>query len=81
MRRLLILPYLGGITSLIVSSIIIFSMPIYFHQAAAYYFHGLILDEGKSHGMAAAALQVAVESLEESKKLSAAFDATPPLSR
>ncbi|XP_030472422.1 uncharacterized protein LOC115690263 isoform X1 [Syzygium oleosum] len=50
-------------------------------KAAAYYFHGLILDEGKSHGMAAAALQVAVESLEESKKLSAAFDATPPLSR
>ncbi|XP_056170622.1 uncharacterized protein LOC115690263 isoform X2 [Syzygium oleosum] len=53
----------------------------YWQQAAAYYFHGLILDEGKSHGMAAAALQVAVESLEESKKLSAAFDATPPLSR
>lgn len=50
-------------------------------KAAAYYFHGLILDEGKSHGMAAAALQVAVESLEESKKFSEAFDTTPPLSR
>lgn len=53
-------------------------------KAAAYYYHGLILDEGnteKSHGMAVAALQAADEYLKESKKVSEAFNATPPLSR
>ncbi|KAL6997294.1 hypothetical protein U1Q18_007420 [Sarracenia purpurea var. burkii] len=53
-------------------------------KAAAYYYHGLILDEGnteKSHGMAVAALQVADEYLKESKKASQAFNTVPPLSR
>jgi hypothetical protein len=53
-------------------------------QAAAYYFHGLILDEGnteKSHGMAIAALQASEEFLKESKRVSEAFHATPPTSR
>ncbi|KAF7134854.1 hypothetical protein RHSIM_Rhsim08G0125200 [Rhododendron simsii] len=53
-------------------------------QAAAYYYHGLILDEGnteKSHGMAVAALQAADEFLKESKKMSDAFNTAPPLSR
>ncbi|OWM62707.1 uncharacterized protein LOC116214698 [Punica granatum] len=53
-------------------------------KAAAYYYHGLILDEGnteKFHGMAVAALQASDEYLRESKKLSEAFNATPPLSR
>lgn len=53
-------------------------------QAAAYYYHGLILDEGnteKSHGMAVAALQAADEFLKESKKTSDAFNTAPPLSR
>ncbi|KAI4326446.1 hypothetical protein MLD38_031761 [Melastoma candidum] len=53
-------------------------------KAAAYYYHGMILDEGnteKSHGMAVAALQAADEYLKESKSLSEAFNATPPLSR
>lgn len=55
-----------------------------FYQAAAYYYHGLILDEGnteKFHGMAVAALQASDEYLRESKKLSEAFNASPPLSR
>jgi hypothetical protein len=55
-----------------------------FYQAAAYYFHGLILDEGnseKSHGMAVAALQASEEFLKESKRASEAFHATPPTSR
>jgi hypothetical protein len=55
-----------------------------FYQAAAYYFHGLILDEGnseKSHGMAVAALQASEEFLKESKRASEAFNATPPTSR
>lgn len=54
------------------------------YQAAAYYYHGLILDEGnteKSHGMAVAALQAADEYFKESKKLCEAFNASPPLSR
>ncbi|XP_027359423.1 uncharacterized protein LOC113868060 isoform X3 [Abrus precatorius] len=53
-------------------------------KAAAYYYHGLILDEGnteKSHGMAVAALQAADEYFTESKKLCEAFNAAPPLSR
>ncbi|XP_020221801.1 uncharacterized protein LOC109804396 [Cajanus cajan] len=53
-------------------------------KAAAYYYHGLILDEGnteKSHGMAVAALQAADEYFKESKKLCEAFNASPPLSR
>ncbi|KAI8542601.1 hypothetical protein RHMOL_Rhmol08G0150300 [Rhododendron molle] len=53
-------------------------------KAAAYYYHGLILDEGnteKSHGMALAALQAADEFLKESKKTSDAFNTAPPLSR
>ncbi|XP_052180723.1 uncharacterized protein LOC127793944 isoform X1 [Diospyros lotus] len=53
-------------------------------KAAAYYYHGLILDEGnteKSHGMAVAALQAADEYLKESKKASEAFNIVPPLSR
>ncbi|RVW69972.1 hypothetical protein CK203_052700 [Vitis vinifera] len=39
-----------------------------FPQATAYYYHGLILDEGnteKSHGMAVAALQAADEYLKK----------------
>ena len=54
------------------------------YQAAAYYYHGLILDEGnteKSHGMAVAALQAADEYFKESKKLCETFNAAPPLSR
>lgn len=54
------------------------------YQAAAYYYHGLILDEGnteKSHGMAVAALQAADEYFKESKKLCEAFNAAAPLSR
>ena len=53
-------------------------------QAEAYYYHGLILDEGKtekSHGMAVAALQAADEYLKESNKACEAFHASPPLSR
>ncbi|XP_043716693.1 uncharacterized protein LOC122664783 isoform X2 [Telopea speciosissima] len=53
-------------------------------KAAAYYYHGLILDEGnteKSHGMAVAALQAAEEFLRESKKACEAFNMAPPLSR
>lgn len=53
-------------------------------KAAAYYYHGLILDEGnteKSHGMAVAALQAAEELLKESKKACEIFNATAPLSR
>ncbi|KAL3642249.1 hypothetical protein CASFOL_013064 [Castilleja foliolosa] len=53
-------------------------------KAAAYYYHGLILDEGnteKSHGMAVAALQAADEYLKESKKACEAFNASVPISR
>lgn len=53
-------------------------------QAAAYYYHGLILDEGnteKSHRMAVAALQSAEELLKESKDVAEAFHAAPPVSR
>lgn len=53
-------------------------------KAAAYYYHGLILDEGnteKSHGMAIAALQAADEFLRESKKACEAFNMTTPQSR
>ncbi|XP_072956230.1 uncharacterized protein [Typha angustifolia] len=53
-------------------------------KAAAYYFHGLILDEGnteKSHGMAVAALQASDEFIRESKRACEAFNATPPTSR
>lgn len=53
-------------------------------RAAAYYYHGLILDEGnteKSHGMAVAALKAADEYLKESKKICEAFNKAPPLSR
>lgn len=68
-------------------SLFLFSVIISFvlsSQAAAYYYHGLILDEGnteKSHGMAVAALQAADEFLKESKKASDAFNTVPPLSR
>ncbi|KAL5545241.1 hypothetical protein UlMin_009025, partial [Ulmus minor] len=53
-------------------------------RAGAYYYHGLILDEGnteKSHGMAVAALQAADEYFKESKKACEAFNAALPLSR
>ncbi|KAK3002067.1 hypothetical protein RJ639_020686 [Escallonia herrerae] len=53
-------------------------------KAAAYYYHGLILDEGnteKAHGLAVAALQAADEYLKESKKVCEAFNMAPPLSR
>ncbi|KAK9062844.1 hypothetical protein SSX86_020034 [Deinandra increscens subsp. villosa] len=53
-------------------------------KAAAYYYHGLILDEGnteKSHGMAVSALQAADEYLKESKKTCEAFNTTVPISR
>ncbi|XP_011086936.1 uncharacterized protein LOC105168519 isoform X3 [Sesamum indicum] len=53
-------------------------------KAAAYYYHGLILDEGnteKSRGMAVAALQAADEYLKESKKACEAFNSSVPVSR
>ncbi|KAJ8767902.1 hypothetical protein K2173_020842 [Erythroxylum novogranatense] len=53
-------------------------------KAAAYYYHGLILDEGnteKSHGMAVAALQAADEYFKESKRACEAFNVASPLSR
>ncbi|KAK1556243.1 hypothetical protein Q3G72_001311 [Acer saccharum] len=53
-------------------------------KAAAYYFHGLILDEGKTegcNGMAVAALRAADEFLKQSKKACESFHMTPPLSR
>ncbi|CAM8943893.1 unnamed protein product [Rhodiola kirilowii] len=53
-------------------------------KAAAYYYHGMILDEGnteKSHGMAVAALQAADEYLKESKKAGEWFNTTAPLSK
>ncbi|CAM8934068.1 unnamed protein product [Rhodiola kirilowii] len=53
-------------------------------KAAAYYYHGMILDEGnteKSHGMAVTALQAADEYLKESKKAGERFNTTAPLSK
>ncbi|KAF0934568.1 hypothetical protein E2562_025659 [Oryza meyeriana var. granulata] len=53
-------------------------------KAAAYYYHGLILDEGnseKSHRTAVAALQSAEEFLKESKAACEAFHAATPVSR
>eukprot|EP00262_Sarcandra_glabra_P004365 TRINITY_DN15323_c0_g2_i1.p1 TRINITY_DN15323_c0_g2~~TRINITY_DN15323_c0_g2_i1.p1 ORF type:complete len:418 (+),score=70.27 TRINITY_DN15323_c0_g2_i1:170-1423(+) len=53
-------------------------------KAAAYYYHGLILDEGnteKSHRMAVAALQASEALLKESKKACEAFNMAPPTSR
>ncbi|CAN1265796.1 BRO1 domain-containing protein BROX [Linum perenne] len=53
-------------------------------KAAAYYYHGLILDEGnteKSHGMAVAALQAADEFFKESKRACEAFNSASPTSR
>ncbi|WCJ34703.1 Endosomal targeting BRO1-like domain-containing protein [Euphorbia peplus] len=53
-------------------------------KAAAYYYHGLILDEGnteKSHGMAVAALQAADEYFKESRRACEAFNGVSPLSR
>ncbi|XP_073011867.1 uncharacterized protein [Typha latifolia] len=53
-------------------------------QAAAYYYHGLILDEGnteKSHQMAVAALQAAKQFLMESKRANETFNAMAPVSR
>ncbi|XP_051116861.1 uncharacterized protein LOC127241731 [Andrographis paniculata] len=53
-------------------------------KAAAYYYHGLILDEGnteKSHGMAIASLKAAEEYLKESKKASETFNSSIPVSR
>ncbi|CAN0902191.1 hypothetical protein LINGRAHAP2_LOCUS21844 [Linum grandiflorum] len=53
-------------------------------KAAAYYYHGLILDEGnteKSHGMAVAALQAADEYFKESKRACESFNAASPTSR
>ncbi|WOK96963.1 hypothetical protein Cni_G05671 [Canna indica] len=52
--------------------------------AAAYYYHGLILDEGnteKSHGMTIAALQPVEEFLKKSKKTCEDFHQMPPTSR
>ncbi|ERN10241.1 hypothetical protein AMTRI_Chr09g12380 [Amborella trichopoda] len=53
-------------------------------KAAAYYYHGLILDEAnteKSHTMAVAALRAAEEFLKESKKAAECFSTAPPQSR
>ncbi|KAL6912303.1 hypothetical protein ACP4OV_001108 [Aristida adscensionis] len=53
-------------------------------KAAAYYYHGLILDEGnteKSHRTAVAALQSAEEYLRESKAVCETFHAASPVSR
>ncbi|RWW03253.1 hypothetical protein GW17_00033601 [Ensete ventricosum] len=53
-------------------------------QAAAYYYHGVLLDEGnteKSHATAVAALQAADGFLKESKRASEAFNVLPPTSR
>ncbi|CAM8924167.1 unnamed protein product [Rhodiola kirilowii] len=53
-------------------------------KAAAYYYHGLILDEGnteKSHGMAVAALQAADEYLKKSNQACKVFNLASPLSR
>ncbi|CAL1369097.1 unnamed protein product [Linum trigynum] len=53
-------------------------------RAGAYYYHGLILDEGnteKSHGMAVAALQAADEYFKESKRSCEAFNSATPTSR
>jgi len=53
-------------------------------RAAAYYFHGLILDEGeteKAQEMAIASLQASEEFLNESKRASEAFHTAPPASR
>ncbi|KAJ6707256.1 ENDOSOMAL TARGETING BRO1-LIKE DOMAIN PROTEIN [Salix viminalis] len=53
-------------------------------KAAAYYYHGLILDEGnteRSHGMDVAALQAADEYFKESRRACEAFNAASPLSR
>ncbi|TVU29072.1 hypothetical protein EJB05_20615 [Eragrostis curvula] len=53
-------------------------------KAAAYYFHGLILDEGeteKSHESSIVALKASEEFLNESKRASEAFHAAPPVSR
>ncbi|KAM0863168.1 hypothetical protein ACQ4PT_044784 [Festuca glaucescens] len=52
-------------------------------KAAAYYYHGLILDEGnseKSHRTAVAALQSAEEFLKESRAACEAFHAASPVS-
>uniref|UniRef100_A0ACD5Z8S5 Uncharacterized protein n=2 Tax=Avena sativa TaxID=4498 RepID=A0ACD5Z8S5_AVESA len=53
-------------------------------KAAAYYYHGLILDEGNSekwHRMAVAALLSAEELLRESRTACEAFHAASPVSR
>ena len=53
-------------------------------QAAAYYFHGQILDEGlrrRSFGDSAAAQRAAEEFLNESIRACETFNSTPPLSR
>ncbi|XP_021912536.1 uncharacterized protein LOC110826239 [Carica papaya] len=53
-------------------------------KAVAYYFHGLILNEGnteKSSEMAAAALQTAHKLVSESKKACESFHMMPPISR
>ncbi|GAA0148753.1 hypothetical protein LIER_08108 [Lithospermum erythrorhizon] len=53
-------------------------------KATAYYYHGLILDEGnteKFHCMAVSALQAADGYLKESKKACEAFNTAVPISR
>uniref|UniRef100_A0A2N9GDW9 BRO1 domain-containing protein n=1 Tax=Fagus sylvatica TaxID=28930 RepID=A0A2N9GDW9_FAGSY len=53
-------------------------------EAAAYYYHGLILEEGNTerfHVMAVEALQAADQFLKESNKASKSFNITLPLSR
>ncbi|MCL7044026.1 hypothetical protein MKW94_029153 [Papaver nudicaule] len=53
-------------------------------QAAAYYYHGIILDEGnteKSHLMAVSALRTAEQFLKESNKECEAFHTTRPVSK
>ena len=53
-------------------------------QAAAYYFHGLILDEGRkdiSFRDTLVALRAAEEFLNESMHACEAFNSAPPLSR
>nr|XP_018680082.1 PREDICTED: uncharacterized protein LOC103981214 isoform X3 [Musa acuminata subsp. malaccensis] len=53
-------------------------------KAAAYYYHGVLLDEGntqKSHTAAVAALKAADDFLKESKRASEAFNVLPPTTR
>ena len=60
------------------------SLHLFIFQAAAYYYHGLILEEGNTERfrvMAVEALQAADQFLKESNKASKSFIITLPLSR